>query len=232
MRFTLLFCLVSAIFLPACGDDDTTADSGMDASADSEVSDGSTSDGAIRDASSDAPTEDAASDDASIEDAGTDAGEDASAEDASAEDASAEDAGPDGATEDAGTTSGVRASNATGMANLDVAKFGRNLDGSLHLEIYAEAADECPSMDSPSPAQTLIVGTLPSAEGTHEVSLGFLDFAGDLTDVPIVRGMAEVDLSGNETDGEIGIVLMGMGEGIEFAGEMRAQHCVSLDATE
>ena len=69
----------------------------------------------------------------------------------------------------------------------DLAFFGVEPDGSLRVEIYGGAADECPTMDSPSPERTIVIPALlsPVDETPQDVTATLLDFASTLTDAPL-----------------------------------------------
>lgn len=167
--------LVLALSLTACGDDDVVLDA---AAADAGTDAG---DAGARDAGVDARGEDAGPlDDAGPDvpaDVGTDAPMDAQS-----------DAGFGMSCEGACTTTRLEARFGDAMELFDVAYFGLNTDGTLHVEVYGGAAEGCPEMDSPSPDRTLILGVLPEPTDRNDVTLtaSLLDFEGTLTDAPFL----------------------------------------------
>lgn len=167
--------LVLALSLVACGDDDVVpdaavADAGTDASdsgaLDAGVDAGAVDVGPLDDAGPDVPA-----------DVGTDAAMDAQT-----------DAGFGMSCEGPCATTRLEARFGDATELFDVAYFGVNSDGSLHMEIYGGAADGCPEVDSPSPDRTLILGVLPEPMDRNEITLtaSLLDFEGTLTDAPFL----------------------------------------------
>ncbi|MCX5745399.1 MAG: hypothetical protein NT062_23215, partial [Proteobacteria bacterium] len=49
---------------------------------------------------------------------------------------------------------------------LDRAYYGVNLDGTLHVEAYRGGGSGCPTMTSPTPAYTLVLGGVPVPTST------------------------------------------------------------------
>lgn len=118
---------------------------------------------------------------------------------------------------------------ATFMATrtLDVAYYGVNSDFTVYVEAYKGAATGCPTMSSPSPEYTLILGKV-SDQGTSPAS--FIDFKGDM--LPTVEpatatSVTLTPVSASETFVAYDVMLTFASGTIE--GHFYATHCASLD---
>jgi hypothetical protein len=118
---------------------------------------------------------------------------------------------------------------ATFMATrtLDVAYFGNNSDFTLYVEAYKGAAAGCPTMNSPSPEYTLILGQI-GAQGTSPAS--FIDFKGDM--LPSVQPVTATSVTltpvAADTDFAAFDVMLTFAAGT-VSGHFYATHCDSLD---
>lgn len=122
------------------------------------------------------------------------------------------------------------------VETFDVAYYGLEPDGTLHLEIYGDAAPGCPESDSPTPARTLVIGSFPAPTDATplDVSASLLDFEGTLTEEPILRSSsataipraARVDATAT---GFLRFDLDASFEGGMVNGAVHATHCDSLD---
>lgn len=115
---------------------------------------------------------------------------------------------------------------------LDVAYFGINTAGSLYVEAYGGAAAGCPTMSSPTPDYTLILGDVPLPTSTAEITspANLLDFQGDLLPSPAPVRASAVSLTPvakNETELALDVDLTFPSGTI--AGHLFATHCDSLD---
>ncbi len=210
-RVLLLLALV------ACGDDDAAVDAGRDA--------------AVLDAAADAPT-DAASDAAldAIADTSTEV-----ARDADENDTELDDAGFSNCSADCAMTR-LTASFGDVNETFDLAYYGLESDGTLHLEIYGGAAPGCPESDSPTPARTLVIGAFPAPSDATPLSLSvsLLDFEGTLTEEPILRSSSATATprAARVESTAMGFVrfdLEASFDGGTMSGAVYATHCDSLD---
>jgi hypothetical protein len=115
---------------------------------------------------------------------------------------------------------------------LDVAYFGVSASGALYVEAYRGAAAGCPSMNSPTPDYTLILGSVPVPTSTAAITspANLIDFQGDLlpsvapvaatavTLTPVAKNASELALDVDLTFAA-GTV----------SGHLFATHCDSLD---
>ena len=118
-----------------------------------------------------------------------------------------------------------------------LAYFGRNLDGTFHVEVYGDPIDEvCPTMETPSPARSLVLGSFASplpAEQDLAAAVLF-DFRGTLTDAPLLRFTSGTQngltwsLMG-EDDDEMSIAVDIAFPGGTVTGRFYATHCDSMD---
>ncbi len=116
---------------------------------------------------------------------------------------------------------------------LDVAYYGVNQDGSLHLEAYAGAAAGCPTMSSPTPDYALILGAVPVPTDTSAStsSANLLDYKGDLLGGPLGKAAATVALMPTSFSAATHVALdlnLGFAPGTA-TGHLFAAHCASLD---
>ena len=214
-RALLLLALV------ACGDDDTARDSGPPLDAASDAASDAAMDAAI----------DAAMDTGA--DSATDAVADASME--ASVDAGESDGGFSVCSGDCASTL-LTASFGDVVETFDVAYFGLEGDGTVHLEVYGDAAPGCPASDSPTPARTLVIGSFAAPTDTTPTSLSvsLLDFEGTLTEEPILRSSsatatpraARVEAT---SMGFVRFDLEASFEGGTLDGAVYATHCDSLD---
>ena len=115
---------------------------------------------------------------------------------------------------------------------LDVAYFGVATSGNLYVEAYGGAAAGCPSMSSPTPDYTLILGDLPNPTSTAAISSpgNFIDFQGDLLPSVMPAKASVVTLTPvakNATELALDIDLTFAAGTI--TGHLFATHCDSLD---
>ena len=117
---------------------------------------------------------------------------------------------------------------ATFMATrtLDVAYYGTNSDFTLYVEAYKGAAAGCPTMSSPSPDYTLILGRV--SGDTSPAS--FIDFKGDM--LPSVQPAPATAVT--LTAGAFSTMYISYDVILAFAsgsvsGHFYATHCDSLD---
>jgi hypothetical protein len=155
-------------------------------------------------------------------------------------DADALDASADSVTEDSGQdlrTTDMTARFGAVTEPFTLAYFGRNADGSFHVEVYGDPAEQtCPSMDSPAPGRSLILSGFASpiaAEQALENAVLF-DFRGTLTNAPLLRfergtqnGLSW-SLNGDAAD-EMSVDLNITFPGGAVLGRFYATHCPSLD---
>jgi hypothetical protein len=118
---------------------------------------------------------------------------------------------------------------ATFMATrtLDVAYYGTNTDLTLHLEAYAGAAAGCPTMNSPTPDYTLILGRI-NMEHTSPAS--FIDFKGDM--LPSVQPISATAVTLTPVTFDATFVaydVMLTFDAGTISGHLYATHCDSLD---
>ncbi len=147
-------------------------------------------------------------------------------------------AAPDVATADFATCTGACAVTAVAVniaaqRTLEVAYYGVNSDGSLHVEAYAGASPGCPEMTSPTPDYALILGAVPvPADATASTSAAnLLDYKGDLLGGPIGKAAATVALTPVSFAAALHLAFdlnLGFAPGTA-TGHLFATHCASLD---
>jgi len=117
---------------------------------------------------------------------------------------------------------------------LDLAYYGVTFDTkNLRVEAYSRATRECPTMTSPTPDYTLIVGEVNTMGQSSPMATGnILDFKGDLLGGPLGLAATKVTVMklSYQKDGPIELQVM-----LEFSsgtvmGHIYATHCDSLDA--
>lgn len=155
--------------------------------------------------------------------------------DAEALDASADSAAPDAGLDLQTTDMTARFGAVTEPFTL--AYFGRNMDGSFHVEIYGDPAEQaCPSMNSPAPGRSLILAGFASpVAAEHPLGSAVLfDFSGTLTDMLLLRfergtqnGLSW-SLDGDAAD-EMNVEVDITFPGGTVTGRFYATHCQSLD---
>lgn len=116
---------------------------------------------------------------------------------------------------------------------LDVAYYGVNQDGTLHVEAYANATAGCPTMTSPTPDYALILGSMPvPSDATASTSpANLLDYKGDLLGGPLGKAAATVALTPTSFAPATHLALdlsLGFNPGTA-TGHLFATHCTSLD---
>lgn len=116
---------------------------------------------------------------------------------------------------------------------LDHAYFGINTDGTLHVEAYKGGAAGCPTMSSPTPDYTLVIGKVvrPTSTATSTSTSNILDYKGDLLGGPLGAAATAVTLTPVAAMGDTFIAFDAM---LTFAagtviGHFYATHCTSLD---
>lgn len=196
------FLLLAMLSLGACGDD------GGDSASDSGASDSG---------ASDSETRDSGASDATVRDGGTpDSALDATV-----------DASSDGEA-DAGSHTALLAEFGVDRT-LTFAQFGRNGDGTLHIEVHGEPASfECPNEQTPAPAQTLVIGNVEATLGPRDQSSVLFDFERALTEEPLLRSMTGT-LTLEAVEGDVQASVSFTFEGGVIAGSLLASHCDSLD---
>jgi hypothetical protein len=109
----------------------------------------------------------------------------------------------------------------------------------IRIEAYHGGSVDCPTMNSPTPQQTLIVPDVPVnahvvASTLTTAKFTYLDFAGVLSTSPVVKSTA-VNLSAIRVGFASGDLFVAfdsnatMSEGISISGHVVALHCASLD---
>ncbi|GEM_PF-4164234 len=112
--------------------------------------------------------------------------------------------------------------------------FGRNLDSTLHVELFVKGSGSCPKMDDPTPEETMIF-TIDSISGVSESAI-ILDFAGKFEPVnPTHPSTINVEKFTFKDDVPSSLFLKISGEDkhetshFQYSGSFRATHCSSLD---
>jgi hypothetical protein len=99
------------------------------------------------------------------------------------------------ACEGACKTTNLTASLAT-LRTLDLAYYGVNVqDGTLRVEAYKRAQVGCPTMNSPTPDYTLVLGKLTAPPAAPTSPANILDFKGDLLGGPLGLGATMVTIT-------------------------------------
>ena len=117
---------------------------------------------------------------------------------------------------------------------LDKSYFGINSDDdTLRVETYRRAGTGCPTMSSPTPDYTLIIGRLPKPTGTGalESPANILDFRGDLLGGPLGVAATMRTITPTAFDDRMLIaldVMLTFNEGTVM-GHLYATYCGSLD---
>jgi hypothetical protein len=109
---------------------------------------------------------------------------------------------------------------------------------SLHVEAYRNAPAGCPTMSSPSPDYTLVLGTVPiPTSTTPSTSPGnILDFEGDLLGGPLGAAATSVMIAPVAADrpmdaaGFVALDVMITFANGTASGHLFATHCASLDS--
>ena len=92
-------------------------------------------------------------------------------------------------------TTSLTASLAT-LRTLDLAYYGVNVqDGTLRVEAYKRAQAGCPTMNSPTPDYTLVLGKLTAPPAAPTSPANILDFKGDLLGGPLGLGATMVTVT-------------------------------------
>ncbi|CAN5465005.1 hypothetical protein BH11MYX1_BH11MYX1_50400 [soil metagenome] len=123
--------------------------------------------------------------------------------------------------------------NISAQRMLDVAYYGVNQSGTLHVEVYANAAAGCPTMSSPTPDYALILGSVPVPTDTSSStsSANLLDYKGDLLGGPLGKAATTVALVPTSFAVATHLALdldLGFSPGTAM-GHVFAIHCTSLD---
>lgn len=118
------------------------------------------------------------------------------------------------------------------IRGLDVAYFGVSTSGSLYVEAYGGAAAGCPTMSSPTPDYTLILGNVPVPTSTMVIGspANLIDFQGDLLPSPApvaATAVALTPVARNAMELALDVDLT-FASGT-LAGHLFATHCTSLD---
>ena len=116
---------------------------------------------------------------------------------------------------------------------LDSAYYGVTFDtNNLHVEAYRRGGTGCPTMSSPTPDYTLVLGEVsPTQPMSNLATANILDFKGDLLGGPL--GVAATQVKIDRTAGEAAMfialdVMLTFQQGT-VAGHLYATHCDSLD---
>jgi hypothetical protein len=115
----------------------------------------------------------------------------------------------------------------------DLAYYGVNASGTLHVEVYKGMQPGCPTMSSPTPDYTLILGAVPAPTSTAMTTSpgNVLDYKGDLLGGPIGKAASSVMLVPVAYQAGMFVAL---DANLAFApgtatGHVFATHCASLD---
>ncbi len=194
---------VLLVLVLGCGDDAAT-DASVDASPDASV-----------DASADASVD--ANADASVDARDTDVPGDAGAD-------------AFDVCEGACTETSVRAVFGAAEETFNLAYFGRNLDGTLRVELYGGADEGCPTMDSPTPDRTVVIPSLvmPMDGTAQDIQASLLDFAGTLTTEPILRASSASATPVAAGGAFVRFDLSATFDGGDISGAVYATECASL----
>ena len=117
---------------------------------------------------------------------------------------------------------------------LDHAYFGITAaDNTLHVEIYKGGAAGCPTMSSPTPDYTLVLGRVarPTSTATSTSPGNILDYQGDLLGGPLGAAATSVTITPVAAMGDAFIaldVMLTFSAGT-VSGHLYATHCASLD---
>jgi hypothetical protein len=117
---------------------------------------------------------------------------------------------------------------------LDHAYFGINVaDDTLRIEAYRGGAPGCPTMSSPTPDYTLVLGrvTRPASTATSSSPANMLDYQGDLLGGQLGAQATMVTLTPVAAMGDVFVAFDAM---LTFSagtvnGHVYATHCTSLD---
>lgn len=118
---------------------------------------------------------------------------------------------------------------------LDVAYFGMTTSNgmqALYVEAYGGAAAGCPSMNSPTPDYTLILGSVPMPTSTAAITspANLIDFQGDLLPSPAPLKATTVTLTPvAKNAAELALDVDLTFPSGTLAGHLFATHCDSLD---
>ena len=117
---------------------------------------------------------------------------------------------------------------------LDTAYFGITAsDNTLHVEAYRGAAPGCPTMSSPTPDYTFILGrvTRPTSNATSTSPGNILDYQGDLLGGSLGQAANAVTITPVAASGDTFValdVMLTFPSGT-ITGHLYATHCTSLD---
>jgi hypothetical protein len=117
--------------------------------------------------------------------------------------------------------------------SLDLAYYGVNASGTLHVEVYKGMQPGCPTMTSPTPDYTLILGAVPAPMSTAMVTSpgNVLDYKGDLLGGPLGKAASTVMLTPVAYNAGMFVALdatLAFNPGTA-TGHVYATHCASLD---
>ncbi len=117
--------------------------------------------------------------------------------------------------------------------SLDSAYYGVTFDtNNLHVEAYKRGTSGCPTMSSPTPDYTLVLGEVkPDAPTSPMATANILDFKGDLLGGPlgIAATTVKIDRAAIEDGTFIALDLMLTFSSGTVMGHLYATHCASLD---
>lgn len=117
--------------------------------------------------------------------------------------------------------------------SFDLAYYGVNATGTLHVEVYKGMQPGCPTMSSPTPDYTLILGAVPAPTSTQMVTSpgNVLDYKGDLLGGPLGKAASSVMLTPVAYQAGMFVALeatLAFNPGTA-TGHVYATHCASLD---
>lgn len=115
----------------------------------------------------------------------------------------------------------------------DLAYYGVNASGTLHVEAYKGMQPGCPTMSSPTPDYTLILGAVPAPTSTATTTSpgNVLDYQGDLLGGPLGKAASSVMLTPVAYQAGMFVALdatLAFSPGTA-TGHVYATHCASLD---
>jgi len=115
----------------------------------------------------------------------------------------------------------------------DLAYYGVNATGTLHVEVYKGMQPGCPTMSSPTPDYTLILGAVPAPTSTAMTTSpgNVLDYQGDLLGGPLGKAASSVMLTPVAYQAGTFLALdatLAFDPGTA-TGHVYATHCASLD---
>jgi hypothetical protein len=135
----------------------------------------------------------------------------------------------DAASADAADTTTAVTATMQATRVLDHAFFGANSDGTLHVELDKGGEGVCPTMSSPTPEYTLVLGLFDTFAMTSPAT--FLDYVGDMLGGPINASASTVTPSNifYAPGTTLAFDLAATFDAGTVGGHVYAAHCASLD---